>query len=178
MHRVFHVTEAGRVLLGLVFLCSLVGKVRGATAYREFRTAMVALLPATRRYARVCAPLVVSAEAAAVLLLAIPATVTAGFGLTLVLLGAFTMALVGVLRRGAEVTCHCFGGGARVAPRHVVRNAALLAVALAGVVIAPGTAQPLSAGPSPELLVAWGTGALAALPVVALDDVVEAVAPR
>lgn len=171
-----HVTEAGRVLLGLVFLCSLVGKVRGADAYREFRSAMVALVPATRPYARVCAPLVVSAEVSVILLLAVPGTVTAGFGLAVLLLGAFTATLVGVLRRRAVATCGCFGGaGAPVAPRHVVRNAALLAVALAGVVIGLGGAPPVLTGPSPGLLAAWGVGAVSSLPVVVLDDIAEAV---
>lgn len=65
----------------------------------------------------------------AVLLVARPPV---GGALALFLLVAFTAVIGDVLRRGVRVRCACFGGvrQAVIGPRDLVRNAALIAVAV------------------------------------------------
>ncbi|MET8454277.1 MauE/DoxX family redox-associated membrane protein [Streptomyces sp. NPDC005209] len=174
-----HVIDTGRILLGLVFLCSLAGKLRGAAAFLEFRAAVSQLAPALRRIRKPVAVLVVAAEALAVVTLALPETVAAGFTVSAALLAAFTAGLLGVLRRGATTPCGCFGRSAPVAPRHVVRNIVLGFVALAGLGVqlaTPGT--PPTGGSSAGLLLTAGTAALLALVTVTLDDWADLFAPR
>ncbi|GAB2844492.1 hypothetical protein GCM10027176_55250 [Actinoallomurus bryophytorum] len=116
------------------------------------------------------AVLVVTAETVVVVALAVPGAVTMGFALAAMLLLAFTGGLVGVLRRKASTLCHCFGGGSDpVAPRHVVRNVALLTVALVGLAARLGTADGGTASP-PGLLLAAGVAVILTLFTVTLDD--------
>nr|WP_230887175.1 MauE/DoxX family redox-associated membrane protein [Streptomyces spinoverrucosus] len=112
---------------------------------------------------------VVTTEAVIVVALAVPATVAVGFGIAVLLLSAFTAGLVGVLRRGTRESCHCFGGGSSpVTPRHVVRNAILIAAALVGL-LAPDGGDSAPAG----LLLAAGVAVILAAVTVALDDLAE-----
>ncbi|MFD7325750.1 MauE/DoxX family redox-associated membrane protein [Streptomyces sp. NPDC059875] len=180
-----HIGEGGRILLGLVFLCSVAGKVR-PSSFRAFRGAVRRMLPEAapppfasvlgrvRRGPTAVAAGVLVAEAAIVVALAVPATVRAGFVLAAVLLTAFTAGLVGVLRRGTGASCHCFGATAgAIAPRHVVRNALLIAAALAGATASHGGA----AEPTPGLLLTAGGAVVLAVVTVALDDLVALFAP-
>lgn len=169
-HSVNYVVEGGRVLLGLVFLCSALSKSHGAAAFRDFRDAVGRLAPALRRHSAPVAVTVVAAEAAVVVLLAVPAAVITGFALAAVLLLAFTAGLVAALRRGVNTACHCFGAGdERLAPRHVVRNLALVAVAIAGTAAALNTPH-MGVEPSARLLLTVGVAAVLALITVTLDD--------
>jgi hypothetical protein len=169
-HPVNYVVDGGRVLLGLVFLCSALGKSRGAAAFRAFCDAVGRLVPALRRRTAPAAAAVVAAEAAVAVMLAVPAAVVAGFALAAVLLLAFTAVLAAALRRGVSTACHCFGaGGERIAPRHLVRNMVLAAVALAGT--AQGLNAPhVGAAPSARLLLTTGVAAVLALVTATLDD--------
>ncbi|MGW8556696.1 MauE/DoxX family redox-associated membrane protein [Streptomyces tubercidicus] len=170
LHPVNYVVDGGRVFLGLVFLCSALSKSRGAAAFRDFRDAVGWLAPALRRHTAPVAVVAVTAEAAVVVMLAAPAAVVAGFALAVVLLLAFTAVLVAALRRGVRTACHCFGGGdERLAPRHVVRNVALVAVAIAGAAAALN-APHIGAAPSARLLLTTGVAAVLALITVCLDD--------
>ncbi|CAM5356913.1 MauE/DoxX family redox-associated membrane protein [Streptomyces pilosus] len=164
-----YVIVSGRVLLGLVFLCSVVGKVRSAEAYQAFRLAVAQLAPPLRRGTKAVAPLVIAAEAAVPAALVVPATVNVGFATATALLLVFTLALAGVVRRKGSAACHCFGGSEPVAPRHVARNVLLVGVALAGLV-GGFTRAETAAGSPAGLLLAVGGGALLALFTVTLDD--------
>ncbi|CAL9372320.1 MauE/DoxX family redox-associated membrane protein [Streptomyces sp. enrichment culture] len=167
-----HLIDTGRIFLGLVFLCSVVGKIRGAAAYTGFRVAMARLVPALRGRTGPVAVLVVGAETAVVGALAVPATVTAGFALAAVLLAAFTTVLASALRRDETVACHCFGGGGQpVALRHVLRNVGLLCVASAGLVARLMTTGDTAAASRPAVfLFTAGAGVFLALVTVALDE--------
>ncbi|MFG3013865.1 MauE/DoxX family redox-associated membrane protein [Streptomyces cinerochromogenes] len=167
-----HLIDTGRIFLGLVFFCSVVGKVRGAAAFTGFRTAMARLAPALRGRTGPVAVLVVGAEAVVVGALAVPSTVAAGFALAAVLLAAFTAVLAGALRRDEKVACHCFGGGGQpVALRHVLRNAGLLCAASAALVAQLMTAGGTTATSRPAVfLFTAGAGAFLALVTVALDE--------
>ncbi|MFD3513131.1 MauE/DoxX family redox-associated membrane protein [Streptomyces sp. NPDC058657] len=167
-----------RIFLGLVFLCSVVGKLRSAAAFGAFRATVVRLAPALRGWSRAVAVLVVGAEAAVVGALAVPTTTVAGFALAAVLLAVFTGALTGALRGSAPVECHCFGGGAPIARRHVVRNAGLLGAALTGLVVeltqltASDPVRPVAdtAGGPAAMLLPVGAALLLTVVTVTLDD--------
>ncbi|MEH1125392.1 MauE/DoxX family redox-associated membrane protein [Micromonospora sp. CPCC 206061] len=164
-------------LIGLTFVLSVAGKLRGGRAFRAFEESLrgMALLPG--RLVRPVAAVVVAAEAAVPVLLPLPGSpfTTAGFLLGGALLAAFTAAVALVLRRGTAAECRCFGGTAPAPLRrhHIVRNAALIAVAAAGAYAAwRGTATTGQAA-----AVAAPLGLVAALAVAYLDDLLALFAP-
>lgn len=127
-------TTAARAVLGLVFAVAGVTKVadrRGVAAAAEaFGVPPTLALPVARLL-----PAVELAVAAAMIWR--PATVP-GAAVALFLLVALTC-LVGLsLRRGRRPPCHCFGRAddAPIGARTIVRNVALMAVAVAVLVTA------------------------------------------
>ncbi|MFG3599486.1 MauE/DoxX family redox-associated membrane protein [Micromonospora chersina] len=163
-----------RLLLALVFLTAVIGKVRTRAGFAGFVTSVVQFgVPG--RWAGPVARLAVAAEAAVVLLLALPGTVPTGLLLAAGLLGVLTAAIVRALRHGARPACRCFGAGdAPIGARHVARNLALVAAALLGLLA--GTVGGPAPGPAGLLLAAGLALPLAAL-VVRLDDLVALFAP-
>jgi hypothetical protein len=160
---------ACRTLLLGVFVVALVGKVRRRSAYREFVGSVRALGVVPHRMSGVVAAAVTATEAAVVLLLTAPSTVLAGFGLTTVLLAAFTTGILLALRKGRRAPCHCFGASSTpLGVVHVVRNLVLIAVGVAGLLaglVAAGQAT------HPEgLLLAVIAALLGLLPVLRMDD--------
>ncbi|WP_169950557.1 MauE/DoxX family redox-associated membrane protein [Microbispora sp. H11081] len=156
-----------RLLTGIVFLMSAVGKLRGRAAYEEFTAATRALARLPARRAQPIAALVVAAEVAVAPLLAWGPTVLAGFCVALGLLAAFTAAIVAALRRGRPVPCRCFGASAApVGPAHLARNAVLVVATAAGAVLAglgPTGLGPTGIGPAGLAAVALAAGATAVL---------------
>lgn len=113
-----------------------------------------------------------AAEAAVVVLLAVPATRTAGFVAAAALLAVLTAGIAVVLARGTTAPCRCFGASATpLSARHLVRNGVLVVVAVLGLAAPAG---PPGIGPA---LVATLAGAVAGLLVTVADDVVELFAP-
>ncbi|WP_433497216.1 MauE/DoxX family redox-associated membrane protein [Sphaerimonospora sp. CA-214678] len=167
---------AARCLIGVVFVLSAAGKLRSGTAFAEFarsgRALTGALLggrPIGRAAGLWVGAAVVAAEVAVVALLAVTATARAGFALAVVLLLGFTAGLLAEMRRGTRTPCRCFGASSTpIGRRHIVRNAALIALSLAGFTAAFAAGQsPL---PHPAAVAA---GAVLALVVARLDDLVE-----
>lgn len=169
-----YVAVGARYLLACVFLISFVGKVRGHARYAEYVTATGRLMPRpvlARVPARVVAPAVVVAEAAIVILLAVPATVLPGLVLSCLLLAVFAGATAAALRRGDHAPCHCFGSSQRaVGVGHVVRNVLLALVAVAGMVAAAADARPLDAA---QTTVVAGAAVVAAVLFVIADDIAD-----
>ncbi|GGW40062.1 hypothetical protein GCM10010503_15620 [Streptomyces lucensis JCM 4490] len=156
-----------RAFLGFVFGASAFGKLRGRGAFGAFADGLSDLRVVPARLVRVVAAAVAGAEAVVPPLLLGPATARAGLALALLLLGAFTLAVVVVLRRGTAASCPCFGAsGAPFGARHVARNTVLTAVAAVGLSTA-GAGPGRLAG----LLLAVLTGAVLAGLVVLLDDI-------
>jgi hypothetical protein len=160
-----------RYLLGTVFLTSFLGKAAGRVAYDGF----VASLRATRLLpglTGVMAPALVTAELAVCALLVVPAApgvAVAGLVAAASLLVGLTAGVTLVVRRGVTAPCHCFGASATVlGRRHIARNGAVAALAVAGAV----AATDLRAHPGGAVLAALGGVVLGAL-VVRLDDVLE-----
>ncbi|MFJ6566329.1 MauE/DoxX family redox-associated membrane protein [Streptomyces sp. NPDC091292] len=177
-----HVLISCRVFLGLVFVLSFTGKVRGRAAYRAFRDSVRELapwLPGGGAALTAAAVTVLAAESVSVVLLAVPSTgsALAGFLLATGLLGAFTVAIAGTVRRGDRVACRCFGAAssAPVGAAQLVRNGLLLAGALTGVCAAltgGGPGVPLAGA-----AVALVFGAAAAGLVLLTDDLSQLLRP-
>ncbi|MFI7464923.1 MauE/DoxX family redox-associated membrane protein [Nonomuraea sp. NPDC049646] len=139
-----YVDVACRLLLLTVFALALASKVTSRTAWREFVESVRAMRVARGEAARPVAVAAAVAEALVVVLAAIPLSWagTAAFVLAAGLLACLTVAIVLVVRRGAAVTCRCFGASTTpMGVPHVVRNLVLLAVALLGLAGA-AAAQP------------------------------------
>jgi uncharacterized membrane protein YphA (DoxX/SURF4 family) len=177
---VIYLGFACRCLIGLVFVLSVAGKVRGRRAFEEFVTATRELLAAIvpgpdRKAVRAVSLAVIAAEAVIPPLVLIPGLTRVGFAVAVALLAAFTVAIAAVLRRGSRTACHCFGTSASpLRPVHLVRNGLLLAAAGTGLLLGgaglAGTAPPL-------LLVTAVAAAVAALVLTRLDEIVDLFAP-
>ena len=167
-----------RCAIGLVFVASVLGKVQGREAYVEFIRAAGRLGPdwvTSRIPARMVAGGVIAAEAAVVVLLVLPATAWAGFGLAALLAVGFVAAIRAALRRGDRAPCNCFGVSARPVGRlHLVRNTVLAAIA--GLGLATGA---VSAGPveTAGVVAAVVAGVVVAAVVVRADDLADLFRP-
>ncbi|MFG2039137.1 MauE/DoxX family redox-associated membrane protein [Dactylosporangium sp. NPDC048998] len=173
--------EAGcRCLLVLVFAVSSTSKLRDRAAWRRFTESVAGLAPVQRLATTPTAVAVVAAEVATTLALAIEPTARVGFATAAGILVALTSAVIIAYRRERRVQCACFGSGSVVGPRHVVRNAILGAVAVAGLLTAsgdPGFAV-LPPGVHPAgAAIAIVAGLLGGIVMIMFDDLVELFAP-
>lgn len=167
-----HLLPGAAALLVTVFAVSAFGKARGIRAFAE---SLEPLRLVPRRLLLPAAGGVLAAEAAVVAAFAgyawgIGPAGRIAFAGALALLGVFTAVVVLSLLRGSSARCHCFGrAGAVYAPRHVVRNAGLGAVAAFGALTAAhtGTLEPVG------VLLSVSAGFVAGVLVVAMDDIVE-----
>ncbi|GGT02162.1 methylamine utilization protein MauE [Planobispora rosea] len=166
------------VALSVVFGASLASRA-GRDAFRAFAASAgpLSLFPARLRgplAATVVAAEAVVAAGLAVGLLrpwwpALGAVALCAFAGAAGLLGAFTIAVVASLRRRDRTPCRCFGASpVPLGSRHVVRNALLLGVAVAG-----GVAEVLEPvrGNLAGASVAAVSGLIAGLLAVRFDDV-------
>ncbi|GAA2397545.1 methylamine utilization protein MauE [Actinomadura vinacea] len=152
-------------LIGLVFAVSAVSKVRD---FGGFARSVRALVPVGPGHVRLVAITTTALEALVPPLLIAPPTAPYGFGLAAALLVAFTAAIAASIRRGRRATCRCFGpSSVPLGPRHLVRNGALFACAVLGG-LSPGGLPPAGG-----IAVAAAAGAVGAVLIVSLDDIVE-----
>lgn len=182
--RLWSMTSLGYVVLGcrcvvgLVFVASVVGKLRGRKPYAGFVAATRRLGPGwlvSRVSAGVLAGGVIAAEAAVPVLLVLPDTAWMGFTLAGLLALAFAATVLAALRRGDRAPCHCFGVSARpVGGVHVVSNIVLAAAAALGLAAGTAAAGPLEPAGVVAAVVA---GAVAATVVVTADDLAELFRP-
>jgi hypothetical protein len=163
-----YVFLAARCLLGVVFAVSAASKVRGRPAFRAFSAWITGLPVLTTGIRRVLALLIPAVEVAIVVLLALPGTVVAGLWLAAATMAVFAAGTLVIVRRGVAEPCQCFGASTTpLQTRHTVRNAALCAVALTGVL----ASQALTAPRQPVgVALSVGVAVVAALVVVFLDD--------
>lgn len=131
-----HALLVARVVVGLTFLVSATGKLRDLAS---FKAAVEDFDLVPRRWASIGAPAIVALELAVVAAMGIggpllvPGFAAAGAAVVL-----FAAALTIALRRHKLVSCNCFGAATtRVSGYDIVRNAGLIAVALAGALTAP-----------------------------------------
>ncbi|WP_157246380.1 MauE/DoxX family redox-associated membrane protein [Nonomuraea typhae] len=136
-----------RWLFGVVFLMSFLSKVAGREAFRAFRAFAASV--ADLAVARWAAPVVIVAEAAVAVLLALPfrSAHLVGLGAAAALLTAFSAGILRSLARGVRAPCRCFGRSRTpLGAWHVVRNCVLTAVAATGAVVALGSASAVDLG--------------------------------
>jgi hypothetical protein len=169
----FYLVLTCRCLLGVVFAVSAASKLRPA-GFADFTRTVRAVVPGWSRWAGPIAAAVAAGEAMVVAGLFLPSTTPYGFGLAGLLLAAFVFAIVHTLRRGAAVRCRCFGSsGTPLGYPHVVRNALLIAVAVAGLLGTAVTAGTGLAVPLPAAAVSVAGGVVAAAVLIRLDEIVE-----
>ena len=114
---------------------------------------------------------VVTLELAAPVLLVVHPR--AGLALVLGLVGAFTTAMVVALRRGAPLTCRCFGASAQpIGAGHVVRNALLLAATALATAAAWLGERGAPSADLAEVAIAAALGAIAGVLITRWDDLV------
>jgi uncharacterized membrane protein YphA (DoxX/SURF4 family) len=167
-----------RCMVGLVFLASVVSKLRGRESYAGFVAAAARLGPGwlvSWVPAGVLAGGVIAAEVAVPVLLVLPGAAWTGFLLAGVLTVGFALAVVAALRRGDRAPCNCFGVSSRpVGGVHLVRNVVLAAAAGLGLAVGAAASGPTEPAGVVAAVVA---GAVVAAVVVTADDVAELFRP-
>lgn len=160
-----------RILIALVFILSLVGKLRNVAAFQEAITDFE-LLP--ERAVKVATWAFLAGEALVIVLLVVGGGgLLAGFGLAIVLLALFSMALLLVLRRKLKVVCNCFGQSEQhISGYDVARNALLIVSCLGGLFALRSAGASLSAG---ELALLGLMAAAATILITNLADIAETV---
>ncbi|MFD9687004.1 MauE/DoxX family redox-associated membrane protein [Kitasatospora sp. NPDC059146] len=160
-----------RAVIAVVFARSAWAKLRARRDFRSALRAMAVLPPRLTGAAAIGVPL---AEALLALLVWVPAPVTSwAFAATGGLIALFAAVLVRLLRRGADVSCPCFGAsGVPVTRAHVARNLVLLAVAAAGLVAGAAPDPGSGPGTAGAAVVLLAAGFLSAL-IIATDTLIE-----
>jgi hypothetical protein len=126
---------ACRGLIGLVFAISAIAKIRGPGAYREFAS-WLAALPVPLAKARALPAVFVGAEAAIVVLVAVPDGAVAGLALAAGWLAVMAAGTVVIMNQGSGASCWCFGPSrSPLSARHLARDSILFLIAVAGAVI-------------------------------------------
>ncbi|NUV62308.1 MauE/DoxX family redox-associated membrane protein [Streptomyces sp. CAI-85] len=134
---------------------------------------LVLTLPLGGRAARTLAMSTVAAEAAIVV--ALFTAPRLGFAASLVLLTGFTVHLARVLTSGTATSCACAGSSdAQVSAIHLIRNAILLAVAAAGLLMAPHS----HSGPVAINLIVAAPAALFGAGMLWLDEMSQFFSPQ
>jgi uncharacterized membrane protein YphA (DoxX/SURF4 family) len=133
-----------RLVIGLAFILSFVGKVRDIDRFAE-TIGRFELLP--RRWTKTAALLFLGGEAAVVvLIIAGGPLLFLAFGLAILLLFVFTLALLSALRRGIETSCNCFGASEKPLTYYDIwRNVGFISCSVLGWWLAaqvPVTTQP------------------------------------
>lgn len=161
-------------LLFVTFAVAAVAKLSGRNGIRALADSLIQADLTSARIALAVATGLVSAEAVTAGLLLLFDTRGLGFGAAVLVLTILTAGVVRVLKRHTSAVCHCFGTKPRrLAPRHVVRNVILIAVAMFGSIAASVGA----AADSDVYYLALATGAALAIPIIMLDHLTDLVRP-
>jgi hypothetical protein len=164
---VIYVAFAIRSLIVVVFSVSAFSKLRSQSAFRDFTSWVAGLpVPVAPRWPAPAAATLAAAEAAIVVLTALPWTAVAGLALALVVLATFTAGTWLAVARGTDTPCQCFGASAApLGRRHIARDALLCVAAAAGIACA-GAGGARTGG----ILLALAAGLVIAVLVVHVDD--------
>ena len=156
----------------MVFLASAASKLRSGQALRAFAATLAAMRLVRGAAVLPVASGVAAAEAVAVAMLVVPPIRSAGFAVAAALLAVLTIGVAVVLARGTAVPCRCFGAStAPLSRRHLLRNVALVVVALTGLLTPPHDLPPAGS------VIALLTGALAGLLVTEIDHLAALFGP-
>ncbi|ADI04168.1 hypothetical protein SBI_01047 [Streptomyces bingchenggensis BCW-1] len=163
-----YVSFACRLALAAVMALAAVAKLRSPGVFAASLEGFD-FIPARLR--RPLAALVPATELLIALLLALPATVTAGFVLAALFCCGLTAVPILVLARGKKVKCACFGAGeVPMGGWHVARNSVLLAAAGLGAFVALRLGDGVPARAPGIVLAVVAAGVLTTLTVF-VDDI-------
>lgn len=165
-----------RLLIAGTFLVSAGVKAHSRTVMTETVSFVRSLRLVAPRLARSTALLLVLAEALVVALLIPTRTVAFGLALAAVLLTTFAAGTLLALGRGVRVTCRCFGASrANLGVLHLVRDGALIAVAIIGLLTTQR--QPSSVRDLASLALTLLVVAVALAAVVFLEEILYLLTP-
>ncbi|WP_435973036.1 MauE/DoxX family redox-associated membrane protein [Streptomyces sp. Qhu_M48] len=161
-----------RCALAVTLAASAIGKLR---APGDFRRAVQDMDVVPDRLAGPVAGAVLAAETALILLVWLPGGLGAvAFAAAALLLAAFTAVLVALIRRGSDVSCACFGQSRTpVGAAHLVRNGALLAIAVLGALAAAGGSGAALPAELPAALAAALAAAVVSALLISTDTLVD-----
>lgn len=163
-----YVSLACRIVLVAVMTLAAVAKLRSPGVFAASLKAFD-VVPAPLR--RPLAVLVPAAELLIALLLALPATVTAGFLAAALFCCGLTAVPILVVARGKTVTCACFGAGeVPMGGWHIARNAVLLAMAGLGSFVALSLGADVPAQ-IPGIALAVASAGVLTMLIVFVDDI-------
>ncbi|MCX4400010.1 hypothetical protein OG887_44160 (plasmid) [Streptomyces sp. NBC_00053] len=160
---------AARSLIGTVFLISSLSKARSRGAYRDFANSLAQMRLVPLALEGLAARVVVIAEFAVWVLLAVPTAQTAWMGqfLAVGLLAAFAVGISQTMGQRSPVTCRCFGvSSTPVGGWHIVRNALLASVALSCLLVPASSSVSLG-----KAMVAALVGLVMGLLTTVLDEI-------
>jgi Methylamine utilisation protein MauE len=165
-----------RAMLFVIFVASFTSKMRSRTAFAAFADSLAGFGIRSTRLQAGTAGIVISAEAAAAFLVALPFTVTWGLAAGGLIITAFTAQASIARRQGLRPVCKCFGSATSAfGATHIMRNGLIIAVAIAGLLAeAAGGRTHLAAAP---VVLATGVAVLAGAGVVVWDDLAALLAP-
>lgn len=163
-----YVSFACRLALAAVMALAAVGKLRSP---RVFAVSLEGFGVIPARLRGPLAVLVPAVELFIALLLALPATVTAGFLAAALFCCGLTAVPIIVVARGKTVKCACFGAGETpMGGWHIARNAVLLAAAVLGSFVAIRLGDGVPAEVPGIALAVVSAGVLTTL-MVFVDDI-------
>jgi len=147
-----------RMVMGIMFAWSFVGKVREGRAFEQTITRFEVL---PERWSRLVAGLVLGGELAVVIAMIIGGPFLAwGFLMGAGMLIVFCCALASVLARGLQTSCGCFGSTDKaVSSMDIVRNLGFVVCAVGGYSTSTITQNSLTVSDTLE----WGLVGLAGL---------------
>jgi methylamine utilization protein MauE len=161
-----YISLACRCVCCLVFAASAYGKLHSKPAFREF-ISWIASLPAVPARARMpLAVAIAASEVCAIAAIVIPRSSAAGLVLATCLFAVFGVGMLVILRSKPAVGCNCFGPSTTpVGIQHVLRDAALCAIAATGIAsLGPRASDPAG------VALAVGTAIVIAALLVFLDE--------
>lgn len=125
-----------RFVVGMIFFISFIGK---ALSLKKFQQTIsnFNLLPNT--FSAPLALIFLMGELFVVILLIVGGSIglRIGFALALVMLIAFTLALISVLVRKIQTSCNCFGSSEKIiSPYDLIRNMGIIIGAAVGLLVA------------------------------------------
>lgn len=126
-----------RIVIGLVFVASSLGKIRSFSAFEQAVENFQILPP---QFVRACAAVFLGSELVIVVMMfwGGKSLLMIGFLIALILLSVFCIALLAVLIRRLQVPCNCFGSSQRPASSaDIWRNVGLITCALMGIAALP-----------------------------------------
>jgi hypothetical protein len=165
-----------RAMLFVIFVASFTSKVRSRTAFAAFADSLAGFgIRGARLQAR-SAGIVITAEAAAAVLVALPFTVVWGLTAGGLIITVFTAQASIARRQGLLPVCNCFGSAkSKFGARHIMRNGLIIAVAIAGLLaeFASGRTH-LAVAP---VVLATGLAVIAGAGIVVWDDLAALLGP-